>query len=123
MRVLGDLGFAGTVLIPERPNWTTRFDYQDQVEWEFVGLERADALLFWVPRDLETLPGFTTNVEFGRYVASGRMVYGRPARRPHNRYLDWLYAKCTGLDPHETLLETARDAVRLASAGRGDRTP
>lgn len=123
VKILGDLGFAGTVLIPERPNWKAGFDYQDQVEWEFAGLERADALLFWVPRDLESLPGFTTNVEFGRYVASGRMVYGRPARRPHNRYLDWLYVKCTGLSPHETLLDAARDAVRIAAHGRSAPAP
>lgn len=114
VRILNDLGFPGTVLIPERREWDVRFDYLDQVEWEFTGLERADALLFWVPRDLDHLPGFTTNVEFGRYVGSGRVVYGRPEGRPHNRYLDWLYEKLTGRSPHNTLADTIGAAIRLA---------
>lgn len=116
VHILNDLGFPGTVLIPERRNWEVRFDYLDQVEWEFAGLERADALLFWVPRDPDHLPGFTTNVEFGRYAGSNRMIYGRPEGRPHNRYLDWLYKKLTGQSPHTTLADTIRAAVRLAQA-------
>jgi len=79
LALLARLGFAGTVLVPERRDWSARFDYLDQVEWEFVGLESASVVAFWVPRDLDSLPGFTTNVEFGRYVGSGRCVYGRPA--------------------------------------------
>jgi hypothetical protein len=102
------------VLIPERQDWNVGFDYLDQVEWEFAGLEQANALLFWVPRDLDDLPGFTTNVEFGRYVGSGRMIYGRPEGRPHNRYLDWLYQKLTGQSAHETLVSAVQAAVRLA---------
>jgi hypothetical protein len=114
VQLLNDSGFAGTVLIPERQSLDARFEYLDQVKWEFAALERADALVFWVPRDLDHLPGFTTNVEFGRYVASGRMIYGRPEGRPHNRYLDWLYGKLTGQSPHSSLVDTIRAAVGLA---------
>ncbi|MCE9545955.1 MAG: nucleoside 2-deoxyribosyltransferase domain-containing protein [Planctomycetia bacterium] len=114
VHLLNELAFPGTVLVPERRDWEARFDYLDQVEWEFAALERADALLFWVPRNSDSLPGFTTNVEFGRYVASGRMIYGRPEDRPHNRYLDWLYEKLTGRSPHSTLDDTIRTAVQLA---------
>ncbi len=112
---MADLGFTGTVLIPERRGWESGFDYLDQVEWEFAGLERATAILFWIPRDLEELPGFTTNVEFGRYVGCGRMVYGRPDGRPHNRYLDWMFEKVTGRSPHDTLADTIQDAIRMAN--------
>lgn len=114
LQLLNVHGFSGTVLIPERHDWQSRFDYLDQVEWEFAGLEQASALLFWIPRDAETLPGFTTNVEFGRYVCSGRMIYGRPEDRPHNRYLDWLYTKLTGQAPHTTLADTIAASVELA---------
>jgi hypothetical protein len=116
--ILDDIGFDGTVLVPERRDWGAICDYSDQVEWEFAGLEQADALVFWVPRDGESLPGFTTNVEFGRYVGSGRVVYGRPDGRPHNRYLDWLYQKLTGRAPLSTLEETLRTGVALARRGR-----
>lgn len=66
---------------------------------------------FWMPRHLETLPGFTSNVEFGRYVGSGRVVYGRPEGAPHTRYLDWLYQKLTGNEPGRTLEGTLKTAV------------
>src|ERR1700733_3883907 len=62
--VLRGLGFAGTVLVPERQDWSARFSYMDQVEWEFAALEGCNVIAFWVSRDLERLPGFTTNVEF-----------------------------------------------------------
>ena len=102
-----------------RWDWQTRFEYLDQVEWEHAGLEAATVIAFWVPRDLNTLPGFTTNVEFGRCVGSGRIIYGRPDQAPKNRYLDWLYRKCTSLQPCRTLLETMQAAVEKARRGTG----
>jgi hypothetical protein len=123
LAVLRRLGFAGTVLVPERRDWSVQFSYLDQVEWEFAGLEAATVLAFWVPRDPEALPGFTTNVEFGRYVGSGRCVYGRPDGAPHTRYLDWLYHKLTGKNPENTLEGTLDAALRLMggafAAGQG----
>jgi hypothetical protein len=91
-----------------------RFDYTDQVEWEYVGLEGCRVVAFWVPRDLATLPGFTTNVEFGRYVGSGRCVYGRPEGAAHTRYLDWLYGRLTGRAAEGTLEATMRAAMEAA---------
>jgi hypothetical protein len=109
--LLRALRFAGTVLVPEREEWTAQFSYLDQVEWEHAGLEVCTVVAFWVPREVQTLPGFTTNVEFGRYVGSGRCVYGRPDGAPHTRYLDWLYTKLTGRQPENTLRGTLRAAV------------
>jgi hypothetical protein len=109
--ILRALGFSGLVLVPERRDWSVKFDYLDQVEWEYQGLENCSVLAFWVPRNLETLPGFTTNVEFGRYAGSSRCVYGRPAGAPHTRYLDWLYRKLTEKEPTTTLQETLQAAV------------
>ena len=108
------MNFTGTVLIPERRDWTKRFDYSDQVEWEFLGLESAKRIVFWIPRNLETLPGFTTNVEFGRYVGSGRILYGRPPDAPHTSYLDWLYQKMTGQEPISDLASLIRTATEKA---------
>lgn len=91
-----------TVLVPERLNWTG-WDYLEQVEWEWEGLEKCDAIVFWIPRNLLTMPAFTTNVEFGSYVRSGRAWYGRPDDSPKNGYLDWLYTKTTGRTPFNNL--------------------
>ena len=62
----------------------------EQVRWEWHCLDRAAAIAFWVPRDLTTLPGFTTNVEFGLYCRSGRAFLGYPQGAPRMRYLDRL---------------------------------
>ena len=78
LKILADLEYTGTVYVPERKSFSPGFKYTDQVEWEYAGLENATIIVFWVPRVIETMPAFTTNVEFGRYVGSGRAVYGRP---------------------------------------------
>jgi len=116
LELLRSMGFHGTVLVPERQDRSADFDYSDQVAWEYAGLEGCSVIAFWVPRDLATLPGFTTNVEFGRYVGSGRCLYGRPEGAPHTSYLDWLYAKITGKHPEVTLRATLAAAV--AQCGR-----
>src|SRR4051812_25224758 len=61
--LLRQLGFGGAVYVPERRDWSGRVSYLDQVEWEYAGLEHCSVVAFWVPRDVQTLPGFTTNVE------------------------------------------------------------
>jgi Nucleoside 2-deoxyribosyltransferase like len=122
LQILQEMGFPGAVLIPERHDWVTSFDYIDQVEWEFTCLEGATVIAFWVPRDLRSLPGFTTNVEFGRYVGSGKLVYGRPDSAPKNRYLDWLYRKLTSESPCGTLDDTLRAAVARAFRIVDDKT-
>ncbi len=115
--LLREFNFAGTVLIlRSREDWTVPFSYADQVEWEYTSLESCSVIAFWVPRDMSTLPGRTTNVEFGRYVASGRCVYGRPDGARHTSYLDWLYKKMTGKDAQRTLVATMREAVAVLSA-------
>jgi hypothetical protein len=104
------------VLIPEPSG--RRWAYHDnQAEWETAGREAATAILFWIPRDLRTLPGFTTNVEFGLDVTTGRAVLGCPPDCPNperNRYLIWL-ARRHGVPVNETLTATVASALALFS--------
>jgi len=96
------LTFGGTFkkcFIPERKDWKVGFDYIDQVEWELEALEKCSVILFWVPRDIKTMPAFTTNVEFGMFVRDSRSVYGRPPNAENCRYLDYVYKKFRGLRP------------------------
>ncbi len=105
--------FDGIVFSPEPASGKFRGSYEDQVAWEQAALEMADVILFWVPRDMDTLPALTTNVEFGQWVESGKVVFGGPpddvAHR--NRYLRKLAEKykvpsCT------TLEDTVAEALK-----------
>jgi len=92
------------VFIPE--SRTGDYRYQAQVEWEQRHLELADVLLTWLPRDMSTsLKGLTTNLEFGKYVETGKLFYGRPEHADHIRYLDWMYQTVTGRLPANTLAD------------------
>ena len=90
LETLEVLGYDGVVFIPEHADGQWQGSYDDQVEWEKMGLEMADRIVFWVPRDLRTMPALTTNIEYGRYVDSGKVVLGYPDGAPRMRYLDWL---------------------------------
>lgn len=117
---LDRLGFDGVVFYPEyAPDATTTPSYDDQVAWERKNLDRADCILFWVPRDLVKLPAFTTNIEFGAYVNSGKVVLGTPQGAAKVRYMHWIMASM-GQQFYPTL-ETSMDAVyemTLEGAGR-----
>ena len=61
--------------------------------------------MFLVPRKIDTMPAFTTNVEFGFYLAvrPEEVLYGRPDDSEKNTYLDWLYTDTTGRTPINSL--------------------
>lgn len=111
IEILENLGFNGTVLVPEKEDWKTKFDYQDQVDWEYKGLKHCSVIVFWVPRVMETMPALTTNVEFGFWLKndSHKIIYGRPQGAVHTRYLDWLYKKMTKKLPKDTLKKTLKE--------------
>jgi hypothetical protein len=101
------------------PEWDTgqpQREYEDQIRWEWKHLDACTVLLFWVPRKSPEFPGFTTNVEFGHYLAKrpDRVIYGRPPGAEKTKYLDDLYRMVTGREPHDTLEATCRTAGDLA---------
>lgn len=106
-----------TVLVPEYSSFRPMRSYDAQVEWEWEGLHSCDVIVFWVPRELETMPAFTTNVEFGYYIDKKPSVYGRPNNAPKTTYLDWLYDRVTGKKPYSTLADTLSAALELCRSG------
>ncbi|HWD02690.1 MAG TPA: nucleoside 2-deoxyribosyltransferase domain-containing protein [Amycolatopsis sp.] len=117
-----------TVLTPESRGGKLAKHYDDQVGWETRARLGADVIVFWIPRDLATLPGFTTNVEFGLDIGTGRVVLGCPpgcANPERNRYLIWVaHQHCAPV--RETLPDTISAALamlraRRAAAGRDHR--
>lgn len=117
VKALDNAGYDGVVFLPEFEDGAPRVDYTDQVEWERRHLQMADQILFWVPRDLDSMPAFTTNVEFGRYIQSGKVMYGRPDDAPKNRYLDWLYETEEGRLSFHDISDLARAVVSKLGDG------
>lgn len=105
LEILDNIGFDGTVFIPEWKTWEHQVDFITQVEWEWTSLAFSGTIVIWVPRDLKDMPAFTTNVEFGYWLARrpSRVIYGRPTGSPGTDYLDWLYNKETGCQAHDDL--------------------
>ena len=86
---LSNLGFKGTVVVPEyRDNIVpVGWSYNKQILWEIDAMSQASKILFWVPRDLTTMPAFTTNIEFGEWLSSGKVIVGAPEGTPKTRYM------------------------------------
>lgn len=114
-----------TVVSPESRGGRRAAHYDDQVDWETDARARATAILFWIPRDLRSLPGFTTNVEFGLDVGTGRAVLGCPPTCPdpeRNRYLIAV-ARRHSVPVRETLAQTVRAALDLVAESAARRSP
>ncbi len=111
--ILEEIGFDGIVYVPEYSTWKPKEDYVDQAMWERIGLTEATVIAFWIPRSLPDMPAFTTNVEFGYWLHSNKVIYGRPNEAKKIKYLDWLYKLDYNKDPKETLFDTMKDCVEL----------
>ena len=112
---LEQLGFDGVVYVPEYSSWKPKTDYVDQAMWEREALSEATVILFWVPRKLPDMPAFTTNVEFGYWLHSGKVIYGRPDDAEKIKYLDWLYTLDYNEEPYEKLDELLVEAINEVS--------
>lgn len=123
LRILEAKGFDGVVFVPEpKPGDNSQYEWSKAPKWEHRMLDMADIVLFWVPRDISILPndelklpGFTTNVEFGHWVNSGKAVLGYPPRAPHTSYLRFMADEF-----HVPTLFTLEDTVDSALKIIGD---
>lgn len=106
-------------MVPEdaEGEWGSGHDaYVNQIDWERKGLDLADIIVFWVPRVMENMPALTTNVEFGRYVTSDKIVFGAPEWAKSVRYLETMLKTETGGERHLEMRDTLRTALeRIAS--------
>lgn len=109
--LLNQLGFDGTVFVPQTKDWSWlgADQWERQIEWEEQGLNQADSILFWVPRDVAggklwdfPMAGLTTNDEWGVWKNSGKVVWGAPGGAEHVRYQEY-YAKKLGVWGHPDL--------------------
>lgn len=93
LNLLRDINYDGVIYYPEWANnekpdgWT----YDKQVQWEVDALNAADVILFWVPRDMKALPALTTNIEFGEWMHSGKIIVGAPKDAVK---MDYIESRC-----------------------------
>ena len=104
-------GFDGSVFVPEDSSGSAKFEYDDQVQWEWEGLSTSTVALFWVPRELKSMPAMVTNVEFGLLISSGKVVFGTPPEAQKMGYLKAL-AKRYHVEIHSSLEDTVRAAIK-----------
>lgn len=119
IQILEDIGYDGVVFCPENRDmkFEDNFSYDNQIDWEEKYLNVADCIVFWVPRDLSLdksgnmkLPAFTTNIEWGTWADSGKVVLGAPEDAEKMAYLKH-YAEEFRVPFADTLTETLRDAL------------
>jgi hypothetical protein len=113
--------FNGVLYVPEpleghMGKWP---EYDTQCHWEQSHLSNASTILFWVPRNMKTLPGMTTNVEFGLFVTSGKVVLGYPDDAEHMKYFQYC-ATSYRIPIAHTLRETVLLAASRSAHRPGD---
>lgn len=119
MGYLEALGYEGVVFVPEDEDSTWRHSYDDQVEWEEMCLNYADAIIFWIPRELQHMPAFTTNDEWGFWKARDpmKLVIGTPQDAPKVRYQRY-YANKHDIPLRDTLKDSCAAALeKLGETG------
>jgi hypothetical protein len=118
IELLESMLFDGDVLAPERSDWVSMGSYDEQVYWEWEGLNLCTQVVFWVPREIADMPAFTTNIEFGMAASSGKSVLGFPPEAPKMRYLAAL-AQRHGVPVAHTLEQALSLAVQRCRAPFG----
>jgi len=112
LELLDSFGYQGVVYIPEdRFVSDYQFEYDAQIRWEWEALSVAKTIAFWVPRELNVMPAFTTNVEFGLYASSGKCIFGAPPDAPKNNYLRALAGRYN-IETVESLQELMLKAIQ-----------
>ena len=100
IKLLQEKGFKGTVINPTNPNFDS-IDLDKQTKWEYEGMHKASAILFWIDRS-EAHPAFTTNIEAGEWFGKKGVFVGFPKNSWKNNYFE-ARSKLQGVDIYHSL--------------------
>lgn len=87
INMLRKKGYTGDIFIPEKKGDYLSYEYVTHTQWEVKHLYAASNIIFWVPRELNTMPAFTTNIEFGEFMHSKKITLSFPPEAEKMRYL------------------------------------
>lgn len=115
---LENLGFDGTVFVPEFEGdvISENLDYSAQIEWEEKCLNISDVIVFWIDRNLTTMLGLTSNIEYGKWMDSGKVMLGYPETAEKMRYLEY-YAEKLFIPSFRTMQSLLISAVDKLGEG------
>ncbi len=117
IKILNNYKFDGIVYVPEYKSGL-KFNnkkIEEQTRWEWACLDNCGVIVFWIPRSLPDMPGFTTNIEFGRYITikPDNVVLGFPDTAEKMKYLELLYEEQTSRIRCSTLQSTLQKALDI----------
>jgi len=115
--ILESLDYDGHVFIPEPADGVWSKNYDGQVGWEEKALNQADLIVFWVPREMSSMPALTTNDEWGVWRNSGKVMFGAPKEAVKVRYQQH-YAEKYKVQQFDFLPGLLRAAVTRLGPGR-----
>lgn len=117
LKILNKLNFQGVVYVPEVRDelYSTSYEEADMI-WEREALKKSSVIVFWIPREFPNTLGLTTNVEFGYWIHSKKIIYGRPEKAFETKYLDWLYRNEIKKEPCNKLEKLLKDAIKIVNS-------
>jgi hypothetical protein len=119
VKILEKLGYDGVVFIPEPRNGEKFPEYDEQYDWECKMMDLSDCITFWIPRklrsDFENI-ALTTNIEWGKYWRSGRIVIGFPKDAEKMRYIEKMLPE-ENIQKNDTLEDTIKCTLNFIGEG------
>ena len=106
--------YNGTIYNPEVTTANYENYYDEQFAWEHDKLDKSDIIVFWIPRIIKNNEalGLTTNIEFGLYAKSNKLIVGFPKDADEIKYIE----KCcieNNIPYYNTLEEVLDKAISM----------
>lgn len=108
-QMLSELNYQGIVYNLEQNKNSTK----EEQNFELESLENSNIILFWIPNQSKETDIITTSTNFGYFLKSRKIVYGRENSNNNIDYLDYLYQKEYKKEPLSSLKDTIIEALKL----------
>lgn len=113
-KYLEEIGFDGVVYVPEIST-KEKEKGKNQERWERHAILESSIICFWIPKEIENDLYTDTDLDFGYWFSTNKVIYGTNAQTKTTRYLDWLYRLDYKKDPENNLEDLLNKSVMLAN--------